>query len=156
MPAPRWVARFNRVITNRLTKVFVSRSPGFGVVIHRGRRSGRTYRTPVNVFRAPDGSDGYVIALTYGPEADWVKNVLAAATCELQTQGKTVRLFSPRIVHSESRRLVPPLVRVPLGVAHVYDFLLLSRAPEDDAVAAPSGNGLGQSANQPPTAAEST
>jgi deazaflavin-dependent oxidoreductase (nitroreductase family) len=125
MPAPRWLARFNRVVTNNLTRTFVTRSPGFGVVIHRGRRSGRTYRTPVNVFRS---SDGYVIALTYGPQADWVKNVLSAGTCQLETQGNIISLSSPRLVHDETRRPVPPFVRVPLGLAHVYDFLLLSRA----------------------------
>jgi deazaflavin-dependent oxidoreductase (nitroreductase family) len=132
MPAPRWLARFNRLITNNLTKGFVTRSRGFGVIIHRGRRSGRLYRTPVNVFRTPEG---FVIALTYGPEADWVRNVLAAGECQLETQGNAIPLFSPRLVHDESRRLVPPLVRVPLGFAHVYDFLLLSSAA---VVAAPS------------------
>jgi hypothetical protein len=70
-----------------------------------------------------------VIALTYGPEADWVKNVLSAGKCQLETQGNVIPLFSPRLVHDETRRLVPPVVRVPLGFAHVYDFLLLSCAP---------------------------
>lgn len=54
--------------------------PGLGVVVHQGRRSGKEYQTPVNVFAAPDG---YVLALTYGADTDWVKNVLAAgaASC---------------------------------------------------------------------------
>jgi hypothetical protein len=30
------------------------RQPGFGILTHVGRKSGRLYRTPVNVFRAPD------------------------------------------------------------------------------------------------------
>jgi hypothetical protein len=46
----------------------------------------------VNVFRA---GDGYVIALTYGPETDWVKNVLAAGGCELRTRGQTIPLGAP-------------------------------------------------------------
>jgi hypothetical protein len=41
--------------------------PGLGVVVHRGRRSGRVYQTPVNVFAT---EDGYVVALTYGPDAE--------------------------------------------------------------------------------------
>ena len=49
--------------------------PGMGVITHRGRRSGRIYETPVNVFRR---SDGYVVALTYRAGADWVRNVLTA------------------------------------------------------------------------------
>ena len=59
--------------------------PGFGVIVHHGRRSGLRYQTPVNVFSA---GNGYVIALTYGPETDWVKNVLAAGGCELRTRGR--------------------------------------------------------------------
>ena len=127
MPAPRWLARFNRHVTNRVTKVFVTRSRAFGVVIHRGRRSGRSYRTPVNVFPQ---RDGYVIALTYGPDADWVRNVMAAGQCELETRGKVVSLYAPHVVHDEQRRLMPSLVRIMLGVAHVHDFMVLSLEPK--------------------------
>lgn len=75
MPAPRWLGRFNRVVTNRVTGIVAPRLPGFGVISHRGRRSGRAYTTPVNVFRT---AEGYAVALTYGAESDWVKNVEAA------------------------------------------------------------------------------
>ena len=47
--------------------------------------------------------DGYLFALTYGPDTDWVKNVLAAGGCELRTRGRAVRLTSPRLYHDESR-----------------------------------------------------
>jgi deazaflavin-dependent oxidoreductase (nitroreductase family) len=69
------MAWFNRHVTNRITRPLARSLPGFGVVEHAGRRSGRQYRTPVNVFRA---GPSYVIALTYGVESDWVQNVLAA------------------------------------------------------------------------------
>jgi hypothetical protein len=61
----RWVAAFNRTILNRITSRFANRLPGFGIVTHVGRKSGRLYRTPVNVFREPDR---FLIALTYGRE----------------------------------------------------------------------------------------
>jgi deazaflavin-dependent oxidoreductase (nitroreductase family) len=77
MPIPRWVARANRLVTNRLARPLAMRAPGFGVVVHVGRKSGRVYRTPVNVFPAPDG---YTVALTYGADAEWVRNVVAAGT----------------------------------------------------------------------------
>ena len=70
----RRMARFNRQVLNHLMRPVARYLPGFGVVIHRGRRSGRIYETPVNVFRR---GDGYVVALTYGAGADWVKNVLS-------------------------------------------------------------------------------
>ncbi len=57
----RRIAHFNRRFTNPVLQPLAARLPGFGVVVHTGRKSGREYRTPVNVFREPDG---YVIALT--------------------------------------------------------------------------------------------
>ena len=72
MPLPRSVARFNRHATNRVLGPLAHFLPHFGVVIHRGRRSGREYRTPVNVFRR---RGELLVALTYGPESDWVRNV---------------------------------------------------------------------------------
>ena len=126
MPAPRWVARFNRVATNRVLGVIAPRAPGFGVVRHRGRKSGRTYTTPVNVFRT---LEGYVVALTYGSASDWVKNVLAEGGCELETRGRWQRLSQPRLVHDERRSAMPRAIRPMLGLLHVTDFLYLSAEP---------------------------
>jgi deazaflavin-dependent oxidoreductase (nitroreductase family) len=129
MPIPRAVARMNRVGLNRLTVRIAPWAPGFGVVTHRGRRSGRSFRTPVNVF--PTGDDGgYAIALTYGPESDWVRNVLAAGGCRLETRRRTVSLTAPRLVHDETRRAVPAVPRAILGRLGVFDFLHLDREPE--------------------------
>jgi deazaflavin-dependent oxidoreductase (nitroreductase family) len=118
----RRVAHFNRRVTNRVTGPLAPWLPGFGVVVHRGRKSGREYRTPVNVFR---GDAGFVIALTYGSEADWVRNVLAAGGCVLITRGRRHSLTAARLIHDESRKLVPAPVRVPLAVLNVADFLSL-------------------------------
>jgi deazaflavin-dependent oxidoreductase (nitroreductase family) len=116
----RRIARFNRVVTNRVTGPLAPWLPGFGVVVHTGRTSGRAYRTPVNVFRY---QGAFVIALTYGVGADWVRNVLAAGHCELVTRGRSHHLTGPRLVHDESRRRVPAPVRVPLRLLDVADFL---------------------------------
>ena len=118
----RGMARFNRQVLNRLTRPLARHLPGFGVIIHRGRRTDRLYKTPVNVFRH-DGD--YVVALTYGPEFDWVKNVLAAASCELVTLGCCIPLVAPHIEHDESRRLVPAVIRPMLRLLRVADFLYL-------------------------------
>jgi deazaflavin-dependent oxidoreductase (nitroreductase family) len=121
-PLGRGLARFNRRVTNRLTGPVARWLPGFGVVIHTGRTSGRSYRTPVNVFSA---EDGYAIALTYGTEAEWVKNVLAAGGCELIARGRRVALCSPEVVHDEARRFVPGLLRPILALLGAADFLVL-------------------------------
>ena len=85
----RWVAAFNLAVTNRITSRFAARLPGFGILAHVGRKSGRVYRTTVNVFPV---SEGFLIALTYGRESEWVKNVAAAAGCQLETRGVPYQL----------------------------------------------------------------
>ncbi|HEY8456256.1 MAG TPA: nitroreductase family deazaflavin-dependent oxidoreductase [Actinopolymorphaceae bacterium] len=123
MVLPRRLARVNRVATNRVLGLIADWMPGFGVISHVGRRSGRRYRTPVNVFRS---DDGYVIALTYGPNCDWVKNVMSAGGCELTTKRRRVRLTEPRIVHDETRRHMPSVVKLILSRIGVSDFLYLT------------------------------
>ena len=129
MPGSRGLARFNRRFTNVVTSRFAPWAPGFGVLTHRGRHSGQLYRTPVNVF--PRG-DKYVVALTYGSNSDWVKNVLAAGEADLRTRGRTVHLTTPRLFHDESRRLMPPPVRLLLRLFGVADFLELQATPRSD------------------------
>ena len=55
MALPRGLAAFNRRVTNHVTRPFAGRLPGFGIVVHRGRRSGREYRSPVNAFATTGG-----------------------------------------------------------------------------------------------------
>ncbi|RSD19931.1 nitroreductase family deazaflavin-dependent oxidoreductase [Amycolatopsis eburnea] len=118
------VARFNRVATNQVLKHVAGWAPGFAIVVHKGRKSGREFRTPVNVFRT---KDGFVVALTYGPAADWVKNVLAAGRCTLVFRRKNVGVHGAELVHDESRQAMPVPIRQVLGLLDVHDFLLLKR-----------------------------
>jgi deazaflavin-dependent oxidoreductase (nitroreductase family) len=127
MAIPRTVGRWNKAGLNRVTRHIAPWLPGFGVVVHRGRRSGRRYRTPVNVFATPDG---YRFALTYGPGTDWVRNVLAAGGCELETRGRTVRLVAPRLYHDERRHGIRPFERQILRLLGVADFLVLRTADQ--------------------------
>lgn len=122
MVVSKRVARINRVVTNRVARPLAGRLPGFGVVRHRGRRSGRTYRTPVNIFPAPDG---YVIALVYGAGTDWVRNVTAAGGCEVEIRGRRVSLTQPRIVRDETRQQVPAVVRPALRAVGAAEFMHL-------------------------------
>jgi deazaflavin-dependent oxidoreductase (nitroreductase family) len=121
----KWLARFNLAVTNRITGQFAGWLPLFGIITHVGRKSGKVYRTPVNVFRAPNG---FAVALTYGRECEWVKNVLAAGGCELQTGGRWYHLSDPTVVHDPTRRQFPLPVRVILGIVGANDFMRLSIA----------------------------
>ncbi len=123
MSAPRWVARANKISLNRLTKYIAPWAPGWGVVIHRGRKSGRTFRTPLWAFRR---DDGFVIALTYGPSTDWVQNVLAAGGCELQTRRRRYQLGAPTLFRDENATGMPPFIRFMLRrVIKAPEFLKL-------------------------------
>jgi deazaflavin-dependent oxidoreductase (nitroreductase family) len=119
----RWVAAFNLVLTNRITSRSAARLPGFGILTHVGRKSGKVYRTPVNVFRVPEG---FLIALTYGRESEWVRNVIAAGRCKLETRGVQYQLSAPTIVHDPTRRRFPLLVRAILWIIGANDFMQLS------------------------------
>ena len=85
----RWLAKINIAFTNRITSLFAGWLPGFGILTHVGRKSRKVYKTPVNVFRT---SNGFIIALTYSSECEWVKNVLAAGNISLPHQRSCVIL----------------------------------------------------------------
>src|SRR5919198_2640586 len=105
MPLPKTLARITRRITNPITRRFAGCLPPFAIVEHRGRRSGRQYRTPVFAFPA---TGGWVVALTYGARADWVENVLAAGGCPLKGRGRGRELTSPLLSErAQWRRPVP-------------------------------------------------
>jgi deazaflavin-dependent oxidoreductase (nitroreductase family) len=118
---PRRLARINRVVSNRVLGPVAQVLPAFGIVVHRGRRSGREFRTPVNIFKTPDG---YVVALTYGV-GDWTRNVLAAGGCEVELRRRPVRLTDPRVVRDPARKAVPLPVRPILAAIGVTEFLHL-------------------------------
>ena len=67
--------------------------------------------------------------MTYRPDKDWVKNVIAAGGCELLTRGAHLELTAPRLFHDESRREIRVLERRILGLLNVDDFLELRAVP---------------------------
>jgi deazaflavin-dependent oxidoreductase (nitroreductase family) len=116
----------NKAGLNRVMKYVAPRAPNLGLVVHRGRRSGRRYETPVMLFRA---GDAFVISLTYGGDrTEWVKNVLAAGGCELRAGGRVLTMTAPRVYHDETRAGVGPLKRRVLGLIGAADFLSLQTA----------------------------
>lgn len=95
MQLPQRLARFNRYVTNPIQRLWAGRLPAFGILIHVGRRSGRTYRTPLTVFST---DEGVAVLLTYGPDRDWLKNITAAGGGQMRRYGKTFAVTEPRVV----------------------------------------------------------
>jgi deazaflavin-dependent oxidoreductase (nitroreductase family) len=121
MPIPRAVARFNRYATNPIVRLFAGWAPGFCLLRHVGRKTGRQYEIPLNVSEA---AGGFVFALTYGSDADWVKNVLRAGTCTIRRHNKETQLTNPRPVTTEEGMAhMTPLARPLLRLANVTEFL---------------------------------
>jgi deazaflavin-dependent oxidoreductase (nitroreductase family) len=116
----RWLAKIHIVFTNRITSVFAGWLPGFGILTHVGRKSGKVYRTPVNVFRAPGG---FIIALTYSSQSEWVKNVLAAGGCELKTRGRNYQVSAPTVVRDPALRQFPIPVRLILRLVGADEYM---------------------------------
>jgi len=70
---------------NRVTSGVARGGSGpFALVRHVGRKSGKPYETPIIVQRV---EGGFVIELTYGPNVDWYRNIVAANCCRILFHG---------------------------------------------------------------------
>ena len=115
----------NRYV-NPVTRPAAKKLPSFAILTHRGRSTGHTYRTPVNVFRR---GDEYFFFLTYGSDVHWVKNVLANGSCSIETRGRIVELVEPRLITDPELRPAPPHVRfIETRIAGVTQYLRMRAA----------------------------
>jgi deazaflavin-dependent oxidoreductase (nitroreductase family) len=64
-------------------------------IYHRGRRSGRAYVTPAT---ARLSGDHFWVSLTFGPNSDWCRNVLAAGECTIRWRGQHYHAVRPVVV----------------------------------------------------------
>lgn len=109
MKLSRRVARFNKRVTNRIQGVYAWLLPPWAVILHRGRRSGRDYRTPLFAFRR---DRTLVIALLYGNESDWLRN-LRSGGGQVIRGGRTFTVRPPEVIDTSAAapllaRLSPP------------------------------------------------
>ena len=118
MPYPRWLARINKRVFNPGQV----RKGKYPVVTHVGRTSGRTYQTPLDAFPT---ETGFVLVARYGPDSDWVRNVLAAGAATLRFEGKEWRLGSPRLVGLAEATAALASDEPPPHFTRAEDFLLL-------------------------------
>jgi deazaflavin-dependent oxidoreductase (nitroreductase family) len=119
---------------SKATKPYVLKTAGqegvsTSVVRHVGRTSGREYETPISALPT---EDGFVIALPYGRNTDWLRNVLAAGSATVVDQGTTYTVSDPEIVPtSEAEPHLPPDTLRTLRVFRVEECLRVRRAPVD-------------------------
>ena len=125
MPLPHAVARLNKRYTNRWIEPLVRRRPGFAVVHHRGRRSGRAYATPLRLFPLADGA--HVVVLTYGDRADWLKNVLVGGGAVEDDSGRRPIVNAALVQRDAVVAQLPLLVRFATRVLRIDLLLRLER-----------------------------
>ncbi|WP_026874441.1 nitroreductase family deazaflavin-dependent oxidoreductase [Jiangella gansuensis] len=117
MPMPTWWGQVNKRLFNPRA-IAGGRWP---VLTHVGRRSGATYRTPLDAHPV-DG--GYLFVVVYGSRSDWVRNVLAADRARLRVGGRDVELAAPRIVgRDEAFRALSDEVARPPRLLRITEFL---------------------------------
>jgi deazaflavin-dependent oxidoreductase (nitroreductase family) len=108
MKLSRGLARFNKRVTNRIQGLYAWLVPPWAVILHRGRRSGHHYRTPLLAFRR---ERTLVIALLYGKESDWLRN-LRAGGGQVVRRGRTFAVPPPEVVDTgEAGELIERLSR---------------------------------------------
>jgi deazaflavin-dependent oxidoreductase (nitroreductase family) len=97
-PVVDTVRRFARDVGNpRMLKSAGRPGSSASIMRHLGRASGNAYETPVTAMPT---ADGFVIALPYGPNTDWLRNVLAAGSATLVHDGQEHRVDRPEVVPS--------------------------------------------------------
>jgi deazaflavin-dependent oxidoreductase (nitroreductase family) len=117
MPLPRLLAHINKRVFNPVEV----RRGARPVLIHTGRSSGKTYRTPLDAHRLPDG---YLFIPLYGPRTDWVKNVLTAQAARLSIDGHEIELQSPRLVKKKDIwPMVPTTTKSYPGISSESELL---------------------------------
>ncbi|MCL1872378.1 MAG: hypothetical protein FWF90_18470 [Promicromonosporaceae bacterium] len=105
------IAPLMRRVNPAMTK-FAARVPPWVTLDHVGRKSGRTYTTPLVAFavRDPEAADVHQILvafpLPWGPDTDWARNVLHAGRCEFTRRGVRYQVTDPHVVDlAEAARL---------------------------------------------------
>lgn len=123
MPFPKAMTNVNRRVLNPAMRHLAGRVPLMGIVRHRGRTSGRAYQTPVLLFQS---GNRLVIALTYGRDVDWVRNIVAAGDVTIHHRGQDLQAIAPVIRTDDTGGIrLPWLVRRILAWADVHEYLHL-------------------------------
>ena len=76
------------------------------VLTHRGRRSGKTYRTPVEVMAEDDQVGEIVVSPMFGERSGWYRNVVAGGLVEASRHGEAHAMEWRRLSEEEKREAI--------------------------------------------------
>jgi deazaflavin-dependent oxidoreductase (nitroreductase family) len=128
MAFPRRMAALPRLL-NPLVLPLTRRLPPLALLHHRGRRSGRSYDTPVQAYATPAG---WLVGLAYDHNAPFALNLLATGGGEMTRAGRRYRITRPRRVGREALKLLPALAALEMRAVGIDEFLQFDATPLDD------------------------
>ncbi len=126
-PVVDTLRRMNRSVTNpRVMRTAGTAGTQTSVIEHLGRRSGKTYQTPVDIIET---TTRLLIALPYGVRTDWLRNVLDAGSATVVTRGVRIPVDRPDIVATaDVAELIPGRTMRTLKLFGVSQCLRLEKS----------------------------
>src|SRR5438128_11522807 len=131
-PRARRAIRFVAGFVNPLVLLIAGRRwmPIVGILHHRGRRSGRTYASPLGMRPAPGG---FVIPLTFSEHAAWYQNVLAAGHAVVTYGGRDHEVRGLEVVDfAVAAPAFPRYERLQFRAIGITQFLRLTAASDKE------------------------
>jgi len=117
----RAIARFVNPVILRIAGR--RRMPILGILHHPGRQSGRTYSTPLGMRRQ---GDRFVMPRTFGEDAAWYRNVLAAGGAVVTYLGTDYTLVEPEVIdYATAAPAFPRYERLQFRVIGINEYLRL-------------------------------
>ena len=97
--------------------------PIVGIMHHVGRRTGRSYATPLGMRRL---GESFVMPRTFGEDAAWYRNVLAAGGCRVRYLGKDYLLVEPEVIdYATAAQAFPRYEQLQLRLIGINEYLRL-------------------------------
>jgi len=97
--------------------------PILGILHHRGRSSGRAYATPLGMRRL---GDRFVMPRTFGENAAWYLNVLAAGGAVVTYLGTDYTLVEPEVIdYATAAPAFPQYERLQFRLIGINEYLRL-------------------------------
>lgn len=121
---PPFVKRYNRLVRSFAGRRF------YALLRHRGRKSGKTFTTPVMAWHT---AGGMLIPLSWGVESDWYRNIMAANECDVQVEGRWRRCTEPSLIQrDQALSFLPASTRIMARLFPVRQFMLLRQVASMD------------------------
>ncbi|HUE68680.1 MAG TPA: hypothetical protein VMP38_10890 [Candidatus Acidoferrum sp.] len=128
-PTARRVVRFAAGLVNPLTLLVAGRRwmPIVGVLIHRGRASGRVYSTPLGMRHL---GDSFVMPLTFSESAAWYRNLRATGWGVVRYMGREYTLVSPEVIdYAAAAPAFPRYELLQFRIIGINEYLRMRQAP---------------------------